>query len=240
MLNAIKPNPFTPAEKVNLPRIFFRLIRAECARIFRSPEEFFPPLGYFLFSLCLFSLLSSEANEKGRHFYIAMICVCFFSAIFPAAEGIFSKDLRSGRTDLYLFSPIGLAGVFVAKCAALWITACFPMILLIGFFELFANAHTNFFLPITAGVAAASVCLAFFSMFGAIVTSAIGRGGSLIFILILPLTAPAMIFSAGAGSAENFTVFAEAVRLGCGFSLFSALITGFAARYLLKKSIEEA
>jgi heme exporter protein B len=228
-----------PIKSSGLIAIFFRLIGAEIFRIIRTPQDLLPAIIYFTFSVCMFSLLN-RGNSGEKTAFVAALFLFFFSAGLPAAERIFIKDLRTGRTDLYLYAPVGLAGVFCAKIAALWLAVCAPILLLIACCEKLFSVGEPLILPITSGLCVASFGTIFLAGLGAIVSGTLGRGGALGFILTLPLAAPGLLFSAGAALSENMPEFTEALRFAFGFGLFSALSVTVSARYLLKKLIEES
>ena len=74
--------------------------------------------------------------------------------------------------------------------------------------------------------------LLFFSAFGALLSVGLRNSGLVVFVLMLPLVLPAIIF--GAAGCNTNELLSDAYKLPLAFSLFSVIVTTGFSGYLLK------
>jgi heme exporter protein B len=111
-----------------------------------------------------------------------------------ALEALFRADADDGTLEQLMLSPVPLGVIVLAKVAAHWLVTVMPLIVLVPLLAL------SFYLPLDAlpilalAVLLATPTLSILVALGAALTVSLRRGGSIVGLLVLPLTAPLLIF----------------------------------------------
>jgi heme exporter protein B len=111
-----------------------------------------------------------------------------------ALEGLFRGDADDGSLEQLLLSPVPLGVIVIAKVVAHWLVSIVPLVVLVPVLAL------SFYLPVAAlpiivvALLLATPTLSVLVAIGAALTVSLRRGGSLVGLLVLPLTAPLLIF----------------------------------------------
>jgi heme exporter protein B len=175
-------------------RAFFLVLERDLKLAFRRFSELANPLLFFIIVASLFPLaLSPDANQL-RSVGTGVLWVAALLSSLLALEGLFRADADDGSLEQLMLSPVPLGVTVLGKIAAHWLVTIVPLIVLVPVLAL------SFYLPLAAlPVMALALLLATPSIsilvaIGAALTVSLRRGGSIVGLLILPLTAPLLIF----------------------------------------------
>ena len=157
-----------------------------------------------------------------------------------ALDRFFAADHDDGSLDLILMGRAPLELAVAAKALAHWITSCLPLVIAAPLLGLFLNLEPRAFATVMLSLLAGTPALTFIGLIGAALAVALGRGGLLMPVLVLPLTIPVLIF----GVAASEAAIADRAGFGTPFTILVALalasfvIGPFAAAAALRHGLE--
>ena len=181
-------------------------LRAATVAVFRREMQLFArrksdwanPIVFFLIVCSLFPFAVGSESEKLKLGGIGVIFVGALLSAMLSLPRLFEEDARDGSLELMLASSEPLAGLILARIAALSLGLGVALTVATPVFALF------YALPFdVAGTLAVSVAMAVptLLLIGAIAAALLvsARGGAILTaVLVLPLTIPTLIFGAGA------------------------------------------
>ncbi len=153
-------------------------------------------------------------------------------------DRLFQADRDDGTLDLLLTGPVPLPLVVLAKCAALWVAACLPLVIAAPLLGLLLALE-----PLALGASALTLligtpALVLIGAVGAAVAAALPRGGVLVSVLTLPLAIPILIFgvAASAGALSDIAPFRAPFLILLALTLLYGVLGPFAAALALRQS----
>ncbi|WP_019994849.1 heme exporter protein CcmB [Aureimonas ureilytica] len=153
-------------------------------------------------------------------------------------DRLFQADRDDGTLDLLLTGPVPLPLVVLAKCAALWVAACLPLVIAAPLLGLLLALE-----PLALGASALTLligtpALVLIGAVGAAVAAALPRGGVLVSVLTLPLAIPILIFgvAASAGALSDIAPFRAPFLILVALTLLYGVLGPFAAALALRQS----
>ena len=161
---------------------------------FRRLSELANPLLFFVIVAALFPLALSPDPVQLRSVGTGVLWVAALLSSLLALEGLFRADAEDGSLEQLLLSPVPAALTALAKVAAHWLVTVVPLIVLLPVLSL------SFYLPSSAipvmalALLLATPTVSVLVAVGAALTVGLRRGGSIVGLLVLPLTAPLLIF----------------------------------------------
>ena len=161
---------------------------------FRRWSEVATPLIFFVIIASLFPLAASPDEAQLRSTGAAVIWMSALLSSLLALDGLFRADSEDGSMEQLILGPAPLGLVVLAKIVAHWAVSGVPLLVLAPL------AALSFYLPLTAlpeliaALALATPTLSVLAAIGAALTVSLRAGGTIIGLLILPLTGPVLIF----------------------------------------------
>jgi heme exporter protein B len=161
---------------------------------FRRLSELANPLLFFVIVASLFPLALSPDAAELRSVGSGVLWVAALLSSLLALEGLFRADAEDGSLEQLILSPVPLGVTVLAKVTAHWLVTILPLIVLMPVLAL------SFYLPVEAmpimalSLLLATPTLSVLVALGAALTVSLRRGGSIVGLLVLPLTAPLLIF----------------------------------------------
>jgi heme exporter protein B len=161
---------------------------------FRRLGELANPLLFFVIVVTLFPLALSPNAGEMREIGAGVLWVSALLSSLLALEGLFRADADDGSLEQLILSPVPVGITVLAKVAAHWLVTILP---LIGLVPVLALSYS---LPLTAlptmvgALLLATPTLSVLVALGAALTVSLRRGGAIVGLLVLPLTAPLLIF----------------------------------------------
>lgn len=185
----------------------------------RRRVEALLPIAFFLVAVSLFPLGVGPEPQTLRQIAPGVVWVCALLAAMLSVSQMFASDYQDGSLEQLLLAPQSLTSLVIGKVLAQWLSSGVPLVLaapLIGvLFDMSAPAIGMMTLTLVLGTPV--LCL--LGAVGAALTLGLRSGAALVFLIVLPLTVPALIFGTGAVGAVEAGLSARA-----HLSLLSALL----------------
>ena len=174
--------------------IFICILKRDLRLAFRRWSEMATPLIFFVIIASLFPLAASPDEAQLRSTGAAVLWMSALLSSLLALDGLFRADSEDGSMEQLILGPGPLGLVVLAKIVAHWTVSGVPLLILAPVLAL------SFYLPLTAlpgliaALALATPTLSVLAAIGAALTVSLRAGGTIIGLLILPLTGPVLIF----------------------------------------------
>jgi len=173
---------------------FVVILRRDLQIAFRRVSELANPLLFFVIVASLFPLALSPDAAQLRSVGTGVLWVAALLSSLLALEGLFRADADDGSLEQLMLSPVPATITALAKVTAHWLVTVVPLVVLMPMLGLL------FYLPLEAlpvmafALLLATPTLSVLVALGAALTVSLRRGGSIVGLLVLPLTAPLLIF----------------------------------------------
>ncbi|ODV10809.1 MAG: heme exporter protein CcmB [Rubrivivax sp. SCN 70-15] len=185
----------------------------------RRRVEALLPLGFFVVAAGLFPFGVGPEPQMLRQIAPGVVWVCALLAAMLSVTQMFASDLHDGSLEQMLLAPQSLVLLVVGKVVAHWLTTGLPLVLAAPVLGLLFDMHAPAIATLTASLLVGTPILSLFGALGAALTLGLRSGGALVFLLVLPLTIPALIFGTGAVGAVDSGISPRA-----HFSILGALL----------------
>lgn len=173
----------------------YRIIVARDLRVaFRRWSEIANPLIFFAVVVSLFPLALSPSATELPSIGAGVVWVSALLSSLLALEGLFRGDAEDGSLEQLLLSGVPFGVTVVAKISSHWLVSVLPLVVLVPVSAL------SFRLPLDAlptlgfALLLATPTLSVLLAIGAALTVGLKRSGAVVGLLVLPLTAPLLIF----------------------------------------------
>ena len=174
--------------------VLLQILQRDLRLAFRRWSELATPLIFFVIIASLFPLAASPDEAQLRQIGSAVLWMSALLSSLLALDGLFRADAEDGSMEHLILSPAPLGLIVLAKIAAHWTVSGLPLLVLAPLVAL------SFYLPVAAvpsliaALALATPTLSVLAAIGAALTVSLRAGGTIIGLLILPLTGPVLIF----------------------------------------------
>lgn len=174
--------------------VFLQILQRDLRLAFRRWSELATPLIFFVIIASLFPLAASPDEAQLRQIGSAVLWMSALLSSLLALDGLFRADAEDGSMEQLILSPAPLGLIVLAKIVAHWAVSGLPLLVLAPLVAL------SFYLPVAAvpsliaALALATPTLSVLAAIGAALTVSLRTGGTIIGLLILPLTGPVLIF----------------------------------------------
>ncbi len=178
--------------------VLLHILQRDLRLAFRRWSELATPLIFFVIIASLFPLAASPDEAQLRSTGAAVIWMSVLLSSLLALDGLFRADSEDGSMEQLILGPAPLGLVVLAKIVAHWAVSGVPLLVLAPLVAM------SFYLPLTAlpeligALALATPTLSVLAAIGAALTVSLRAGGTIVGLLILPLTGPVLIFGARA------------------------------------------
>ena len=170
--------------------VFVRDVRVA----FRRWSELAYPLIFFVIVVTLFPLALSPTAAQLRDIGTGVLWVAAFLSSLLALDGLFRVDADDGTLEQLLLSPVAVTITVLAKVAAHALVTLVPLICLVPLSALSFNMPFAALPTLALALVLATPTLSVLVALGAALTVSLRRGGSIVGLLVLPLTGPLLIF----------------------------------------------
>lgn len=178
--------------------VVLHILRRDLRLAFRRWSELATPLIFFVIIASLFPLAATPDEAQLRSTGAAVIWMSALLSSLLALDGLFRADTEDGSMEQLILAPAPLGLVVLAKIVAHWAVSGVPLLVLAPLVAM------SFYLPLAAlpeliaALALATPTLSVLAAIGAALTVSLRAGGTIVGLLILPLTGPVLIFGARA------------------------------------------
>lgn len=174
--------------------VVLHILRRDLRLAFRRWSELATPLIFFVIIASLFPLAATPDEAQLRSIGAAVIWMSALLSSLLALDGLFRADTEDGSMEQLILAPAPLGLVVLGKIVAHWAVSGVPLLVLAPLVAM------SFYLPLAAlpeliaALALATPTLSVLAAIGAALTVSLRAGGTIIGLLILPLTGPVLIF----------------------------------------------
>ena len=173
---------------------------------FRRWSELAQPLVFFVIVVTLFPLALSPTAAQLREVGVGVLWVATLLSSLLALDGLFRSDADDGSLEQLLLSPVPIMVTVLAKVVAHATVTLLPLICLVPLSALSFNIPLRALPTLALALVLAAPTLSVLVALGAALTVSLRRGGSIVGLLVLPLTGPLLIFGT---RATDFSVNGE-------------------------------
>lgn len=169
--------------------------------------------------------------------------ILWIGALFAALlnlDRLFRDDREDGSLDLLLMADLPLSLVVLAKCAGAWLATGLPLVIAAPFLGLLLGLEPPALLATTVTLLVGTPALTLTGAIGAALVAALGRGGLIVAVLILPFTIPVLIFgvSAAGAVASGSGPFLPPFLVLTALTLISAVVAPVASAAALRAGLD--
>ncbi len=173
----------------------FNTVLARDLRVaFRRWSELAHPLIFFSIVVTLFPLALSPMGSQLRDIGTGVLWVATLLSSLLALDGLFRGDADDGSLEQLVLSPVPLTVAVLAKVVAHALVTLLPLICLVPLTAYTFNIPTIALPTLVFALLLAAPTLSVLVALGAALTVGLRRGGSIVGLLVLPLTSPLLIF----------------------------------------------
>ena len=190
------------------------------------------PALFFLITILIMPFTIKPETELLREMVVGLVWTALILSSFLSSEKLFGDDIHDGYVDRYRDFSLPLEMIFFIKSLVFSIVRLIPLIVILPIIGILFHLSYQEILRIIIMLLISAPGLLFFSAFGALLSAGLRNAGLMVFILILPLILPAIIF--GASGCDIQKMLRDVIHLPLAFSLFSIVLTTSFSGYLIK------
>lgn len=173
---------------------FNAVLQRDLRVAFRQWSELAHPLIFFVIVVTLFPLASSSTATQLREVGVGVLWVAMLLSSLLALDGLFRSDADDGSLEQLVLAPVPMMVTVLAKVAAHAAVTLLPLICLVPLSALSFNIPLAALPTLALALVLATPTLSVLIALGAALTVSLRRGGSIVGLLVLPLTGPLLIF----------------------------------------------
>ena len=161
------------------------------------------PLGFFVVAAGLFPIGVGPEPQTLRQIAPGVLWVCALLAAMLSVTQMFASDHHDGSLEQMVLAPQPLVVVVAGKVLAHWLTSGIPLVLTAPLIGVLFDMRAQSILTLTLTLLLGTPILSLLGAIGAALTLGLRSGAALMFLLVLPLTVPTLIFGTGAVGAVD-------------------------------------
>lgn len=198
MKASLPPLPTAPAAEPSLRRALAGVLRRELLLTLRHRSDALTGLVFFAIVASLFPLGVGSSPALLRDIGPGVVWVAALLASLLALPRLWAADHADGTLEQLLLQPHPLALLALAKVVAHWLGSGLPLLLVAPLLGLQYGLDAPALGTLLAGLLLGTPTLSLLGALGAALALGLRGSGVLTALIVLPLTAPVLIFGAGA------------------------------------------
>ena len=156
------------------------------------------PLAFFVAAVSLFPLGLGAEPALLRRVAPGVVWACVLLAMLLALHAMFSADLADGSLEQMLLGQRPLTWLVVERIVGQWLLGGAPLVLLAPLVGVAFGLPGTAALILMASLVLGTPVTAMLGALGAALALGLRHGSALVFLLVLPLAMPTLIFGSGA------------------------------------------
>ena len=181
---------------------FYRLIVRDMHLVIKGSSDAGAALLFYLLAIIMFPLSSgTEATLLTSIAGGAIWVAALFSSLL-SLDRLFRSDFEDGSLEQLVLSGISLETIVLSKCFAHWLTNGLPIVILSPILAMIIGLDISYWWVLCSTLLLGTPSLTLIGATPAALSCAIGKGGVLTALIILPLMLPVLILGSGAITAE--------------------------------------
>lgn len=185
----------------------------------RLPSQWLLPLAFFVAAASLFPLGIGADPVVLSRIAPGVVWVCALLAMMLSVSQLFSADHLDGSLEQMLIGAHWLPGLVAMRVLAHWLQSGAPLVLLAPVIGLLFDLPSDAVGMLALALLLGTPVLSLLGALGSALALGLRNGAALVFLLVLPLAIPALIFGSGAVTAAQHGESAQAA-----LSLLGALL----------------
>jgi len=181
-----------------MSNVILSVMRRDLLIARRRQVEALLPLGFFVVSAGLFPIGVGPEAHVLRQIAPGVVWVCALLAAMLSVTQMFASDHQDGSLEQMLLAPQPLVGVVLGKVLAHWLSSGLPLVVAAPLLGVLFDMHAGSIVWLAFSLLLGTPILSLLGAVGAALTLGLRSGAALVFLLVLPLTIPALIFGTGA------------------------------------------
>lgn len=219
--------------------MFILSVRRELKIALRNPATLLNPLLFFIIAASLFPLAISPEKEVLAPIAVGIIWVLVLLSVLLTLTTLFADDFDNGILEQVIISPQAMSVFVFAKTTAHFILTGVPIMLLTPLLSLFLFMESAQISILLITLLLTTPTLSLIGVIGATLTVGLKHSGVLLFLVILPLYVPLLIFASSA--VYNFNVgldISGSLYFLATMLVLMLMLSPVASSYALKTSLE--
>ena len=156
------------------------------------------PLGFFIVAAGLFPIGVGPEPQTLRQIAPGVVWVCALLAAMLSVTQMFASDHQDGSLEQMLLASQPLVTLVGGKVLAHWLSTGLPLVLAAPLIGLLLGMPAPAIAMLALSLLLGTPVLSLLGAVGAALTLGLRSGAALVFLLVLPLLVPALIFGTGA------------------------------------------
>jgi heme exporter protein B len=183
--------------------LFGALLARELRLSLRHGGDTVAALLFFLLAGSLFPLAIGPAPETLGRLAPGIVWVCALLAALLPLDRLFGAELEDGSLDQLLLCGLPAPAIALAKASGHWLVTGLPLLVAAFPLAVMLRMPGTAIPALLTGLLPGTLVLSLLGSTGAAIVLGARRGGVLLPLLVLPLTAPVLIFGVGAADAAS-------------------------------------
>ena len=181
---------------------FYRLILRDIHLVIKGSSDAGAALLFYLLAIIMFPLSSGTESTLLTSIAGGAIWVAALFSSLLSLDRLFRSDFEDGSLEQLVLSGISLETIVISKCFAHWLTNGLPIVILSPVLALIIGLDFSYWWILCLTLLLGTPSLTLIGATPAALSCAIGKGGVLTALIILPLMLPVLILGSGAITAE--------------------------------------
>ena len=181
---------------------FYRLILRDIHLVIKGSSDAGAALLFYLLAIIMFPLSSGTDSTLLISIAGGAIWVAALFSSLLSLDRLFRSDFEDGSLEQLVLSGISLETIVISKCFAHWLTNGLPIVILSPILALIIGLDFSYWWILCLTLLLGTPSLTLIGATPAALSCAIGKGGVLTALIILPLMLPVLILGSGAITAE--------------------------------------
>jgi heme exporter protein B len=187
-----------------LGSVMWAVARRDLRLAARRRIEALLPLGFFIVAAGLFPIGVGPEPQTLRQIAPGVVWVCALLAAMLSVTQMFASDHADGSLEQMLLASGPLVALVGGKVLAHWLAFGLPLVLVAPLIGVLFDMNNPAIGVLSISLLLGTPVLSLLGSIGAALTLGLRSGAALVFLLVLPLTIPALIFGTGAvGAMES-------------------------------------
>ena len=181
---------------------FYRLILRDIHLVIKGSSDAGAALLFYLLAIIMFPLSSGTESTLLISIAGGAIWVAALFSSLLSLDRLFRSDFEDGSLEQLVLSGISLETIVISKCFAHWLTNGLPIVILSPILALIIGLDFSYWWILCLTLLLGTPSLTLIGATPAALSCAIGKGGVLTALIILPVMLPVLILGSGAITAE--------------------------------------
>jgi len=172
---------------------FYRLILRDIHLVIKGSSDAGAALLFYLLAIIMFPLSSGTESTLLISIAGGAIWVAALFSSLLSLDRLFRSDFEDGSLEQLVLSGISLETIVISKCFAHWLTNGLPIVILSPILALIIGLDFSYWWILCLTLLLGTPSLTLIGATPAALSCAIGKGGVLTALIILPLMLPVLI-----------------------------------------------